>query len=219
MAANPLLRSSLAAALDLATFRCAIVLCDELWVDPDNNDANGLDGVDVPSVLRLDSLVMVAQVCAGRLAVQRCRVPCTPSTRAGAGVVGIAAACKRRWSEPCASAASRGETCRCLAAIILAHTALSSVACRVVLVPPPVQLNMRKLLEDRKLPAINVICQKVATEGLTRFEDRHKLPLGISVNFNSYSAKLLAQVGRGSSSCYRCAAVGEATCVGSTQGE
>lgn len=61
------------------------------------------------------------------------------------------------------------------------------------------QLNMRKLLEDSKLPAINVICQKVATEGLTRFEDRHRLPLGISVNLNSFAAKMLAQV-RGLSS-------------------
>jgi hypothetical protein len=31
-------------------------------VDPDNNEANGLDSLDEPSVLRLDSLVMVAQV-------------------------------------------------------------------------------------------------------------------------------------------------------------
>lgn len=62
VAANPLQRSSLAAALDVSTFRCALVLCDELWVDPDNNDANGLDSLDEPSVLRLDSLVMVAQV-------------------------------------------------------------------------------------------------------------------------------------------------------------
>lgn len=62
VAANPLQRSSLAAALDVRAFRCAVVLCDELWVDPDNNDANGLDSLDEPSVLRLDSLVMVAQV-------------------------------------------------------------------------------------------------------------------------------------------------------------
>jgi hypothetical protein len=60
--ANPLQRSSLAAVLDVSVFRCALVLCDELWVDPDNNDANGLDSLDEPSVLRLDSLVMVAQV-------------------------------------------------------------------------------------------------------------------------------------------------------------
>jgi hypothetical protein len=47
--------------------------------------------------------------------------------------------------------------------------------------------------------AADIICQKVATEGLTRFEDRNRLPLGISVNLNSFSAKTLAQV-RASSS-------------------
>lgn len=56
------------------------------------------------------------------------------------------------------------------------------------------QLNIRKLLEDQALPPINIICQKVATEGLTRFEDRHRLPLGISVNLNSFAAKMLTQV-------------------------
>ena len=38
------------------------MLCDELWVDPDQNDNNGTDALDEPSVLRLDSLVMVVQV-------------------------------------------------------------------------------------------------------------------------------------------------------------
>ncbi|WIA42760.1 hypothetical protein OEZ86_008702 [Tetradesmus obliquus] len=57
-----------------------------------------------------------------------------------------------------------------------------------------VQLNIRKLLEDLALPPINIICQKVATQGLTRFEDRRRLPLGISINFNSMAAKLLTQV-------------------------
>jgi len=85
-------------------------------VDPDSNDANGIESLDEPSVLRLDSLVMVTQ------------------------------------------------------------------------------LNIRKLLEDKRLPPINIICQKVATDGLTRFEDRHRLPLGVSVNFNSFAAKMLAQV-------------------------
>jgi hypothetical protein len=65
LTANPLQRSSLASALDVSLFRCALVLCDELWVDPDNNDANGLDSLDEPSVLRLDSMVMVAQVNLG----------------------------------------------------------------------------------------------------------------------------------------------------------
>lgn len=119
MRANPLQRSSLAAKLDMSTFRCAVVLCDELWVDPDSNDGNGIDGVDEPSVLRQDSLVMVSQ------------------------------------------------------------------------------LNVRKLLEDSRRPPINIICQKIATEGLTRFEDRNRLPLGISINLNSFSAKLLSQVSAG----------------------
>ncbi|GFH09909.1 uncharacterized protein HaLaN_05135 [Haematococcus lacustris] len=34
---------------------------------------------------------------------------------------------------------------------------------------------------------------QVAFEGMTRFEDRNRLPLGISINFSSYSAKLLTQ--------------------------
>eukprot|EP00877_Chromochloris_zofingiensis_P015032 jgi/Chrzof1/9783/Cz04g15180.t1 len=53
------------------------------------------------------------------------------------------------------------------------------------------QLNIRKLLEDQALPPINIIVQKVAKEGTTRFEDRRRLPLGISVNFTSFSAKML----------------------------
>eukprot|EP00798_Chlamydomonas_sp_ICE-L_P025812 gene25812-11487_t len=57
-----------------------------------------------------------------------------------------------------------------------------------------VQLNVRKLIEDSRLPAINIICQKVALEGLTRFESRRRLPLCISMNLTSYDAKNLAQV-------------------------
>lgn len=72
----------------------------------------------------------------------------------------------------------------------------TSGRCRHAL-PPNVlmQLNVRKLLEDRRLGAINIITQKVATEsGCTRFEDRHRLPLGIAVNLSTFAAKLLAQV-------------------------
>lgn len=113
--ADPLQRTQLA-RIDITNISCAIVLCDERWVDPDMDDSNGVDSLDERDVLRLDSLVMV------------------------------------------------------------------------------VQLNIRKLLEDNDLRPINIICQKVASEGLTRFEDRHRLPLGISVNFTSFAAKLLTQV-------------------------
>jgi hypothetical protein len=59
-----------------------------------------------------------------------------------------------------------------------------------------VQLNIRKLREEQRLRPINIICQKLGTSGLTRFEDRHRLPLGMTVNFTSYAAKILAQVGQ-----------------------
>lgn len=38
------------------------MLCDEQWVDADLDESNGIDSMDEPSVLRLDSLVMVTQV-------------------------------------------------------------------------------------------------------------------------------------------------------------
>ena len=43
----------------------------------------------------------------------------------------------------------------------------------------------------QSLPDINIICEKLAIAGVTRFEDRFRLPLGISINMTSYAAKLL----------------------------
>ena len=45
--------------------------------------------------------------------------------------------------------------------------------------------------QDAGYPDINIIAEKVAAEGQTRFEDRYRLPIGISVNMTSYSGKLL----------------------------
>lgn len=82
VAANPLQRSSLGAALDVSKYNCVMVLFDQLWVDTDNDDTNGLESLDEPSVLRLDSLVMVAQVCSAVPAEPRVALPsrdsCTP---------------------------------------------------------------------------------------------------------------------------------------------
>jgi len=115
--ADPLQRFQLAQLQVLTEIKAAIVLCDEMWVDPDMDSNNGIDELQQRDMLRLDSMVMI------------------------------------------------------------------------------VQLNVRKILEDAGRPdAINVICQKVAVEGLTKFEDRTRYPHGISVNFTSYAAKLLAQV-------------------------
>jgi hypothetical protein len=44
-------------------------------------------------------------------------------------------------------------------------------------------------VQEAGYPDINIICEKVATEGETRFEDRYRLPIGISVNMTSFSAK------------------------------
>jgi hypothetical protein len=50
-----------------------------------------------------------------------------------------------------------------------------------------------RLLQAQQLPDFNILCEKCAFEGMTRFEDRFKQPLGISVNFTSYAARLLTQ--------------------------
>lgn len=43
-------------------------------------------------------------------------------------------------------------------------------------------------------PDINIICEKVAFDGVTRFEDRYRLPLGVTVNLTDYSAQLATEV-------------------------
>lgn len=58
-------------------------------------------------------------------------------------------------------------------------------------------------LQDAGFPEINIICEKVAAEGMTRFEDRYKLPVGISVNMASWSAKMMTHVGS-QASCEPC---------------
>jgi len=57
-----------------------------------------------------------------------------------------------------------------------------------------VQLNIRKMLEDAECPAFNCIVEKCAFEGVTRFEDGFRLPLGISINFPSFAASILLEV-------------------------
>ena len=37
------------------------------------------------------------------------------------------------------------------------------------------------------------MCEKLAFEGVTRFEDRQRLPMGICVNLTAYAAKLCFQ--------------------------
>lgn len=57
-----------------------------------------------------------------------------------------------------------------------------------------VQLNIRLLLEEARRRNINILCEKLTYVGVTRFEDDARLPLGVSINSASYSAKVLTQV-------------------------
>ncbi|EIE20310.1 hypothetical protein COCSUDRAFT_67575 [Coccomyxa subellipsoidea C-169] len=56
-----------------------------------------------------------------------------------------------------------------------------------------VQLSIRKLLEERGFPDINIITEKIAFQGITRFEDRGRMPLGSVFNITSFSARILSQ--------------------------
>eukprot|EP00890_Picochlorum_soloecismus_P002958 jgi/Picsp_1/3663/NSC_06500-R1_probable secreted protein len=58
-----------------------------------------------------------------------------------------------------------------------------------------VQLNIRYLLEQNRSSEINIIAEKLASEGETRFENRSKLPIGASISSSSFSAKALAVEG------------------------
>ncbi|KAK9800761.1 hypothetical protein WJX73_008207 [Symbiochloris irregularis] len=111
---NPCRRRDLR-KLDITKYRCAIILCDQAWMDPDGDDSNGIDERSQHAMLRLDALVM------------------------------------------------------------------------------RVQLNVRFLLEEAGQPDINIITEKVAFEGVTRFEDRSRLPLGTMVNFTAHAARMLTQ--------------------------
>lgn len=47
--------------------------------------------------------------------------------------------------------------------------------------------------EERGFPDINMITEKVAFQGITRFEDRGRMPLGSVFNVTSFSARILSQ--------------------------
>ena len=49
------------------------------------------------------------------------------------------------------------------------------------------------LQEERGFPDINIITEKVAFQGITRFEDRGRMPLGSIFNVTSFSARILSQ--------------------------
>ena len=48
--------------LDVKRYKCAIVLCDALWLDPDADDLNGIEVNEKRDFLRLDAMIMMAQL-------------------------------------------------------------------------------------------------------------------------------------------------------------
>ena len=48
--------------------------------------------------------------------------------------------------------------------------------------------------QDKGRKSINIVTEKVSFQGVTRFEDRRRLPLGVATNFSAYAAKVLTQV-------------------------
>ena len=59
---DPLKINQLRRRIDVTDYKCAIVLCDEAWQDPDLDLSNGLDLVSEADTLRLDALVMTVQL-------------------------------------------------------------------------------------------------------------------------------------------------------------
>ena len=57
-------------------------------------------------------------------------------------------------------------------------------------------------MQAANAPDINIICEKVAFDGVTRFEDRYRLPLGVTVNITDYSAQMATEVPSGISTAY-----------------
>ena len=59
---DPLRSQQIKRRIDVTAYKCAIVLCDQSWLDPDLDLSNGLQLRSQSDMLRLDSLVMAVQL-------------------------------------------------------------------------------------------------------------------------------------------------------------
>lgn len=57
--------------LDVKRYKCAIVLCDALWLDPDADDLNGIEVNEKRDFLRLDAMIMMAQLNVRKVILSR----------------------------------------------------------------------------------------------------------------------------------------------------
>lgn len=59
---DPLKMQQLRHRLDVTAYKCAIILCDQSWLDPDLDLSNGIAISSQVGMLRLDSLVLAVQL-------------------------------------------------------------------------------------------------------------------------------------------------------------
>ena len=58
--------------LDVTAFKCAIILCDQSWLDPDLDLSNGVALKSQSDMLRLDALVMAVNLNIRKLLEASC---------------------------------------------------------------------------------------------------------------------------------------------------
>ncbi len=130
-------------------FTAAIVLCDSLWADPDRDSANGIDVRVQLDFLRLDSMIMMVQLNIREILSVRVHGWHT---------------WQRHEHEPTPS-------------LSLVYARMNWISPESGLWRNPVQVlacEPAGMLQDkcRDDPDINIVCEKVAFEGVTKFEDR-----------------------------------------------
>lgn len=156
---------------------CARAPLTPLHARPDLDDTNGIQGLDERrDVLRLESLILLVQLHL-RKALQ------------------VRTAARRAfvlWMLCCCQHACLLRLQHCPSCLLIECRALAQLGTLLV-TGTNLNLENRGLwgVQDAGYPDINIIAEKVAAEGQTRFEDRYRLPIGISVNMTSYSGKLL----------------------------
>lgn len=56
------------------SYKCAVVLCDMSWLDPDMEVANGIAATEQSDMLRLDAMILMVQLNIRKL-IEVCAAP------------------------------------------------------------------------------------------------------------------------------------------------
>ena len=133
-----------------------IVICDQVWLDPDLDARNGILLTTEEDMLRLDSKIMMVQLnVRALLEVQPCSKCGSPS------------------SDSFSSIRLASELRFAVLDQITPQDSFQSCFSQVLQI-----VYISSGLQEIGIPDVNIICEKVAFEGVTRFEDRYRLPFG-----------------------------------------